>query len=160
MAILLGLAVAMPVAAQNTSAAVSGRIVDEAGAPVANATVEIVHAPTGARKSVTTDADGRYVSRGLRVGGPYSVAVNKSGLEAVKKDDVYLVLAEVSTVNLTMDDGATDLETVEVVGSASNSIFSADNTGSGSNFNREQIENAPTISRNIQDIARLDPRIV
>lgn len=160
MAILLGLAAAMPVAAQNTSAAVSGRIVDEAGAPVANATVEIVHAPTGARKSVTTDADGRYVSRGLRVGGPYSVSVNKSGLEAAKKEDVYLVLAEVSTVNLTMDDGATDLETVEVVASASNTIFSADNTGTGSNFNREQIENAPTISRNIQDIARLDPRIV
>ncbi len=160
LAILLGLAAAMPVAAQNTSAAVSGRILDEAGAPIANASVEIIHAPSGGRKVVATDADGRFVSRGLRVGGPYSVTATKDGLEATSKNDVYLVLAEISTVNLTMDDGATDLETVEVIASASSTIFSSDNTGTGSNFNREQIENAPTISRNIQDIARLDPRIV
>ena len=64
------------------------------------ATVEILHTPTGTRKTVTTDANGRYGSKGLRVGGPYEVSVSKEGFAASKQDDVKLKLGEVGTVNV------------------------------------------------------------
>jgi protocatechuate 3,4-dioxygenase beta subunit len=59
--------------AQNTSSSLSGRIVDAAGQPVAGATVEIVHVPSGTSRTVLTDAEGRYSAQGLRVGGPFDV---------------------------------------------------------------------------------------
>ena len=56
--------------AQNTSSSLSGRIVDAGGKPVAGATVEIIHVPSGTSRTVLTDATGRYSVQGLRVGGP------------------------------------------------------------------------------------------
>src|SRR5690242_8214183 len=48
---------AAPAIAQNvTSSAVAGQVVDASGQPVANATVTIVHEPSGTTKVVTTDA--------------------------------------------------------------------------------------------------------
>ena len=46
--------------AQNTSSSLSGRVLDATGRPVAGATVEIVHVPSGTSRTVVTDADGRY----------------------------------------------------------------------------------------------------
>jgi protocatechuate 3,4-dioxygenase beta subunit len=65
--------------AQNTSSSLSGRVLDAGGKPVAGATVQIVHVPSGTTQVVTTDADGRYKSQGLRVGGPFNLTVSKSG---------------------------------------------------------------------------------
>jgi outer membrane receptor for ferrienterochelin and colicin len=160
MAILLGLAAAMPVAAQNTSAGVTGRVVDQSGAAVANATIEIVHAPTGARKTVTTDANGRYTVVGLRVGGPYTVTATKDGLKDAESD-VYLALAEMTSVDAQLGSGeATELEAITVTADATMMMFSPDKMGTGTNVSREQIEAFPSIERNLQDYARLDPRVV
>lgn len=46
-----------------------------------------------------------------------------------------------------------------VTGSATNSVFSAENMGTGTNLSLAQIEALPSIGRNIQDYMRLDPRI-
>ena len=62
---------AAPAFAQETSSTISGRVLDAAGQPVANATVQIVHEPSGTTKVATTDASGRYSAQGLRVGGPF-----------------------------------------------------------------------------------------
>ena len=62
------LAVSAPAFAQDTSSSISGRVLDAGGQPVANATVQIVHEPSGTTKVVTTDASGRYAAQGLRVG--------------------------------------------------------------------------------------------
>src|SRR5579884_4558043 len=59
--------------AQNPSAALSGRVTDAAGNPVAGATVEIVHVPSNTARTDTTNADGHYAAQGLRVGGPFKV---------------------------------------------------------------------------------------
>jgi hypothetical protein len=63
---------AVPAAfAQNTASSLSGRVLDPAGQPVAGATVEVVHIPSGTSRTVVTDAEGRYSVPGLRVGGPF-----------------------------------------------------------------------------------------
>ncbi|HVF35410.1 MAG TPA: carboxypeptidase regulatory-like domain-containing protein [Candidatus Saccharimonadia bacterium] len=156
---LLTLSVAAPAFGQATSASMIGRVVDPQGQPLAGATVEIVHEPTGTRRIVTTDADGRYSTRGLRVGGPYTVEAEADGRSG-EKQQVFLLLAETSTVDLTVASEGTALEVVEVTATASATIFTPDNMGAGTNVSREQIEAFPSISRSIQDYIRLDPRLV
>ncbi|MCQ4165155.1 TonB-dependent receptor [Tahibacter harae] len=157
---LASLLASSPSFAQNTSAAMSGRITDSAGNPVAGATVEIVHVPSNTTKTVTTDAEGRFVARGLRVGGPFLVDAEKSGLAKAERGDVYLKLAEDTTVDLTLGADTAQLEAVEVTATALSTTFLADNKGLSTNVTNQQIQAFPSISRSIQDYVRIDPRIV
>lgn len=159
-ATLLGASV--PVLAQDTSSALSGRVLDAAGQPVAGATVQIIHAPSGTTKVVTTDANGRYAAQGLRVGGPFDVKATKDG-ESVDQDNVYLKLAQESSINLVLGAAAAnaiDLNTVTVSANALAQTFSPDNKGIATNVSRREIEATPAPDRSIQNIVRLDPRIV
>src|SRR6185437_1757803 len=91
---ITALLAATPVLAQDTSSAISGRVLDSSGQPVAGATVKIVHEPSGTTKITTTDADGRYAAQGLRVGGPFDVTASKAGLTQAEQDKVYLQLSQ------------------------------------------------------------------
>lgn len=162
---IAALLAATPVMAQDvTSSAVAGRVVDASGQAVAGATVQIVHVPSGTTKIVTTDADGRYVAQGLRVGGPFDITASKAGLSQVEQDNVYLQLAQESAINLTMGGAsaknASNLQGVNVSASALAQTFSPDNKGISTNVSAREIEATPTPDRSIQNIVRLDPRIV
>jgi len=158
----LGLLVALataPAFAQSTSAGVGGQVVGADGAPVANAEVTIVHTESGTVSRVVTDASGRYAARGLRVGGPYTVTINKAGAGSTSEDDVYLPLNQVATVNAQLNNEVTTLASVQAVAMGGSEIFSADKMGTGTNVTEGQIEALPSATRNIQDYIRLDPRI-
>ena len=157
---LLALFVNVPAFAQSTSASVAGRILDTQGAPVAGASVEILHQPSGTKQTLVTGADGRFTTRGLRVGGPYTVTASKDGLDAASRNDVFLLLAETASVTLTLAADAAELEAVEVVASSALSTFTPDNMGASTNITVEQIEEMPSIGRSINDYVRFDPRIV
>ena len=96
--LLLALAAA-PVFAQSTSAGVGGQVVGADGQPVAGAEVTITHIDSGTVSRATTDAAGRYTARGLRVGGPYTITINKAGAGSDTEENVYLALNQVGTVN-------------------------------------------------------------
>ncbi len=157
------LAASAPAFAQDTSSSISGRVLDASGQPVANATVQIVHEPSGTTKVVTTDASGRYAAQGLRVGGPFDVKVSKDGTEA-DQNNVYLQLGQESAINITMTTAtaqqATELGGVTVSASTLAQTFSPDNNGISTNVSSREIEATPTPDRSIQNIVRLDPRIV
>jgi hypothetical protein len=157
----LGLALALaaaPAFAQNTSSAVGGRVSDATGQPVAGAQVTITHTESGTVSQATTDADGRYISRNLRVGGPYKITVTKDG-KTETRDGVYLDLAATNNVDAVLGAAPTALTAVTVVGSATESVFSPNKMGTTTNIDRNAIENLPSATRNIQDYIRLDPRI-
>jgi Carboxypeptidase regulatory-like domain len=157
---LLAVAVAPAVAQNVTSSAVSGRVVDASGQPVANATVQIVHEPSGTTKVVTTDADGRYTAQGLRVGGPFDITATKSGVAQGEQGNVYLQLGQVSSVNLKMAAvEAQNLTGVTVNASALMNTFTPDNKGMGTSVSQRELQATPSPSRSITDIARLDPRV-
>ena len=157
----LALAVALsatPVLAQNTSSAIGGQITGVEGKPLAGATVTIKHIESGSVSTAVTDANGRYSSRGLRVGGPYTITISKDGLTETK-NNVYLQLAETKSIDATLSDKKI-LDTVTVTGVAGGSdVFSADKMGAGTSISREQIDSFASIQRNLQDYARLDPRL-
>ncbi|MDZ4814190.1 MAG: carboxypeptidase regulatory-like domain-containing protein [Pseudomonadota bacterium] len=156
---LLALFASVPAFAQSTSASLAGRIIDAQGAPVASATVDILHQPSGSKQALVTDDDGRFSTRGLRVGGPYTVTASKDGLDT-SRDDVFLLLAETASVTLTLASDAAELEAIEVVASSALSAFTPDNMGASTNITVEQIEELPSIGRSIGDYVRFDPRIV
>lgn len=158
----LGLIVALaaaPVFAQSTSAGVGGRVVGADGQPVSGAEVTITHTESGTVSRVTTDASGRYDARGLRVGGPYTITINKSGAGTKSEENVYLNLNQVNQINATLNNDIATLGTVQVVAAAGSDLFSSTKMGTGTNVDRASIEALPSATRNIQDYIRLDPRI-
>ena len=64
------LAASVPAMAQDTSSSISGRVLDASGQPVAGATVQIVHEPSGTIKIATTDADDRMSEVTRRIYNP------------------------------------------------------------------------------------------
>ena len=157
--LLLGLAASQAAFAQTTSSALNGRVTDPEGRPIAGATVEILHVPSNTRKTVSTDDQGRYTSSGLRVGGPYKVTVTKDGFAGEAQDGVSLALGEASSLNIDLDPAMTTLESIEVVASAQADVFSTDRMSAGTSLSQETINALPSIKRDLQDYARLDPRI-
>lgn len=159
----LGLVAALaaaPAFAQSTSAGVGGTVTGASGTPVAGAEVVITHVESGTVSRATTDASGRYTARGLRVGGPYTITVTKSGEGTKSEDNVFLDLNKINTVDTALTGDVTTLQSVEAVGYAGGSeVFSATKMGAGTNVSQQTIEALPSIGGNIQDYMRLDPRV-
>ena len=154
MAVAVAIVAAAPAFAQNTTASIGGQITGADGKPVAGATVVIVHVESGSTNTLTTDADGRYGARGLRVGGPYTITISKAG-QTEKRDNVFLNLAETASLNATL--GAT--QTIVVTGRAANERFNSGAMGSGTSIGSRELATFASIQRNLQDYARTDPRL-
>ena len=145
--------------AQYTSSALTGQVVDAQGKPVAGATVTIVNVPSGTTRVVTTDAKGMYNAVGLRVGGPFEISVKKDGLQPAEKDNVYLKLAETSTVDFTLGVQAKELAAVTVTATAMSNVFQPENRGLTTNVSQQEIQTLPATGRSLQDYVRLDPMV-
>lgn len=157
----LGLVAALaaaPAFAQSTSAGLGGQVTSNAGAPVVGAEVTITHTESGTVSRATTDASGRYVARGLRVGGPYSVTITKPGEGTRTEDGVFLSLNQVGTVNAALTGDIKSLDGVTVM-AAGPSVFSSETKGIGTSVDGRKLELAPKGSRSLDDVARLDPRV-
>ena len=109
----------------------------------------------GSVKVISTNETGRYNLRGLRVGGPYTIAVqDAAGTRTLT--DVYLTLGETLSQNIDLESGES-IERVAVTGSVINSSYGS--SGPVANFGLDDLENAPAINRDIKDVIRIDPRI-
>jgi len=160
----LGLSIALataPAFAQNTSSGLGGLVTDGSGKPVAGADVTITHVDSGTTSHVTTDANGRYTARGLRVGGPYTITVNKDGVGSDTEKNVFLSLNQVNAVDahLAAAGAAAPTSLSAVVVTGAQSVFTPDNKSVGTSVDGRQLEIAASANRSLDDIARLDPRI-
>ena len=150
---------AMPVFAQNTTAGLAGRVTGMDGRAVSGAVVKIVHDESGSVNNLVTDADGRYGARGLRVGGPYTVTISKDG-KTEKRECVFLQLAETASLDARLGEVATTLAAVTVTGTAgAASVFGSNSMGAGTRLGRKELDAYASIQRNLQDYARMDPRL-
>lgn len=149
--------VAGPVLAQQVASTLNGQVLDQDGNPVPDATVEIVHEPTGTSRFVDARANGRYQATGLRVGGPYRVTAYREGYEPETVEAVFLRLGETETVNFRVTHSA-ELDRLIVTGQVLSEVFQPDNMGTGSTISSDRIDNFASINRSINDYIRLDPR--
>ena len=141
--------------AQNTSSSMGGLVQDGSGKPVAGASVVVTHMPSGTRSVAMTDATGRFLATGLRVGGPYTVTATKGG-QTAKEDNLDLKLAEPLEVSLTI--GA-PVQTVTVLGQKGFTDPRSNRFGAGTSFSQADLDNLPGFGRDLQEVARLDPRV-
>src|SRR5260221_9498781 len=159
LAISLAIALStLPAIAQNTTSAGGGRVTNNEGRAVSGAQVTILHVDSGSVSNTVTDADGRYSARGLRAGGPYTITITKDGVTE-KLEGVTLTLAETNAVDAKLS-GTAKLEVLQVTGrNLASDKFNPNAMGAGSSFGRAELDTYASIQRNLQDYARIDPRV-
>ena len=160
--IALSVAIALatvPALAQNTTSAVGGRITGVDGKPASGAQVTVLHTDSGSLTTTLTDSEGRYSARGLRVGGPYTITITKGGVTE-KREGVFLQLAETASLDAKLGGTTQAVETIVVTGqNIGSDKFSNTAMGAGTSISRAELDAYASIQRNLQDYARLDPRV-
>lgn len=139
--------------AQVTTSSVNGRVV-AGGEEVVGATIVAVHKPSGTRYTAVTNAKGRYAIQGMRVGGPYTITISYVGYKNEEVSNVSLALGEPTILDADLTEDARVLGEVTIRGKAG-----VNSMGAATNFSQAQIENAPTVNRNIYDVAKLSPLV-
>ncbi len=160
LALAIALAVGtVPAFAQNTTAAIGGKITGADGKALSGAQVTIIHNESGSINNAVTDAEGRYLARGLRTGGPFTVTISKGGLTE-KRENVYLQLAETASVDARLGGATQAVETIVVTGqNVGSDKFSNTAMGATTSLSRADLDAFSSVQRNLQDYARLDPRV-
>ena len=141
--------------AQVTTSALSGKVADEKGEPLVGATVIAVHTPSGSQYYGVANEEGRYNIQGMRPGGPYEVSFSLIGNQTMLVKDVVLPLGETTQQDAVLATATEKLDEVIVV--ASTTKFSTEKTGAATNISQQMMQDLPTVSRSITDIAKLSP---
>lgn len=153
LAMLLAIIASLTANAQVTTSEIVGTITDGQGKPVAGASVEATHVPSGTVYNTETNDSGRYALPGMRVGGPYTIKVMAAGFKEQSRENLQLALGTAATVNFNMSTAIDEVVTV-----TNDAIFSEVRTGAATAVSNEAIQTLPTISRQISDFTRLTPQ--
>src|SRR5713101_2973810 len=152
--VVVVLLVLVPIAsAQKITGLITGTVTDPSGAAVPGATVTVVNERTSATRSATTNEQGSFSFPELDP-GMYTLTVNKGGFKKLAERNVELHVADVTTLNLKMEMGATT-ETVMVEASP---ITVNTSTGDVGNIMLgEQVRELPMNGRNFVQLTTLVP---
>jgi len=141
----------------STTSSMSGKIVDSNGQALPGATVVAVHVPSGSQYGALANNEGIFNIQGMRPGGPYTVEVSFVGYARKTLNDLTMALGESFLLNSTLEESASALGEVVVVG-AKPPVFNSEKNGASININSRQMSVMPTITRSINDITRLTPQ--
>lgn len=144
--------------AQQITSGIEGRVVAEDGSPLAGATVVITDLRTGASSRSSTGPDGQFRVDSLVTGGPYSVTATASGYEGQSVEDVFINLQGNSQLTFALSGAESGSEAVIVVTGERVKLGQLA-IGPGQSFGVEAIESFPSITRDVRDIIRIDPRV-
>ncbi|MCW5724694.1 MAG: TonB-dependent receptor [Maricaulaceae bacterium] len=139
--------------AQQTASQARGVVTGQDGSPVSGAVVTIIHLPTATVSTTTTSANGTFSQSGLRVGGPYRIAVTAEGFDGDVLEDISLAPGQNPTIRVSLR--ATAAETITIYGTRTETIDL--NNGAGSSFTRSDILNQPSYSRDLVNTLLRDP---
>ena len=143
--------VSTPAMAQETTSSVRGTVESPNG-PVADATVTVVHEPSGTTATSTSDANGNFNVNGLRVGGPFTVTVEADGYENAQVTDLSLSAGQAFRLPVVLQGQQEIVVTASALKGATET-----STGPITALNRNDIEGVASINRDIRDLARRDP---
>jgi outer membrane receptor protein involved in Fe transport len=154
---VLAIALAAPVAvyAQETTGGLRGVVAGPAGA-ISNANVVIVHVPTGQRTTIKTNASGQFNASGLRVGGPYTIAVTADGFRGTSIPDATVSLTDEGSLSVVLEAAARETEVV-VVSAAR--LRARSGTGPETTLGAVAIDGVASINGDIRDIAKRNPLV-
>ncbi|HSR15687.1 MAG TPA: carboxypeptidase-like regulatory domain-containing protein, partial [Gemmatimonadales bacterium] len=155
LAVLLLLGTSALMAQGVTTSSVRAVVRDPEGNPLAGARVSAVHTPSGTSYAGTTSQDGRVVIPGMRIGGPYEVAVAAIGFERQVRGEIYLTLGVATDLAFEMRQVAVGLSEIVVTAER---VFSSERTGAATTVGSQAIQQLPTVLGRIEDFTRLTPQ--
>src|ERR1700732_1908210 len=96
---------ALPAAAQSTTGSIGGKVVDQSGAVVADAAVQVENSQTGVSRSVKTNSDGQFVFPTLQV-GKYILRVEKIGFSTYVQEGITVAVDQAVSQTVALSVGA------------------------------------------------------
>jgi len=155
-AIAVAMTVGMSTAAmaQSTTSSIRGNVETATGMTFPNATVTITHVPSGTVSTTTTNDSGVFSARGLRVGGPYTIAISGTDIAPTTVDGVFLALDQSLSLPVTVT-RQSSAEVIQVTGVRSGSGFVSE--GLSTSLGLEALQEVASIDRDITDAAALNP---
>lgn len=136
--------------AQETDAAMRGRVVDQSGTPIVGASVVITDTRNGVSRTLLTNTTGTFLASSLRPGGPYTVAVD--GAEQVLISSIALG----DTFNLTITTRE-QMEEIITIGQQQEIVQTA--IGPAATFGLNDLDAAVSFERDIKEVYAVDPRM-
>jgi len=141
--------------AQVTGGAVTGSVVDAAGAVIPNASVKLESKARGQVITTQTTSSGSYLFPNVSV-GEYTITVEQSGFANTTRELV-VALNQTTTVDATLQvSGATNVVDVTT---ASEAIVQTDSSQLGKSFDSRKVQDLP-IGANPTNLALLAPNVV
>jgi hypothetical protein len=147
------------VQAQVTTGGISGQVVDSTGAPVADATVEVVNTETGLRRTVSVSQSGNYAVLGLTPGGSYRVTVRAIGHRPVIREGVRVPLSQTVRTDATLARQAVEVQELVVIADAAGADFAPSRQGTQTTINDTLLRRLPTLDRDFTDFVKLTPQV-
>lgn len=140
---------------QAINGSIRGRVIDQAGAPIPDASVKIDNIQTGYTASQETNDDGYYVFPNLPLGG-YTVTVSKTGFTTQTNKGIVLDAGTEAVIDARMNVGQTSTS-IEVTGGAP--VVDPSRTDTGRTITYAEVQNLPLTSRNPYNFILFQPGI-
>ncbi len=151
--------IATPAFAQQIVTDVEGRVTDEAGNPIAGAIVTVTNTSTNAVRTTTADSQGNFRVSSLPPGGPYEVTANSDGFEGQTVQDVYTALGRPTSFSFSLAPTAAGAADNVIIVTGARAGVAQVAVGPGQAFGSLELGAFPSITRDIRDIIRIDPRV-
>ncbi|MEM7666062.1 MAG: carboxypeptidase regulatory-like domain-containing protein [Pseudomonadota bacterium] len=151
--------IATPAAAQTITSGVEGTVAGEDGTALPGATVTVTDTRTGAARTATTGSNGGFRIVALSPGGPYTVTVTAPGFEGQTVEDVFTNISGNTSFDFELSASAAGGSDNIIIVTGARAGASQVAVGPGTAFGAETLEAFPSITRDIRDIIRIDPRV-
>ena len=148
-----------PVQAQTITSTVEGTVTDDAGMPLVGATATITDTRTNREVVAVTDANGSFRTGALQPGGPYTVTITAPGYEGQTTQNVFTNVGQDTSFTFALTATAAGSEDSVIVVTGARARVSQVAVGPGTAFGTETLESFPSLTRDIRDIIRIDPRV-
>src|SRR5579875_359507 len=132
--------------AQQVFGSILGTVTDASGAAVANAHITITDINKDTRFDVTTNESGNY-TKGQLIPGVYRVTIEAPGFERVVSSNITVEVDAAAKFDASLKVGDVNTQ-VEVTAAAP--LLQADRADVAQTFTSEQINEYPSIGRNLQ----------
>ena len=138
--------------AQNPTATMVGAVMDQTGAVIPGAELEILNTGTGIARKAVTNQRGEFTAPDLAP-GPYEITITHYGFRTVKQTNIVLEMDQVARMDFKLEISAAS-QTVEVISTAA-PLINTDNGTKGQVMTADEIVEMPLNGRNITDLGTL-----
>ncbi len=152
-AVILALGLSTAAIAEDISSSIRGTLTSVEGSAVTDATITIIHEPSGTKRTLKVNSDGVFSARGLRVGGPYTIIIDSDEYKDRKLTNVYITLGEPLSISEALESARGQVVTVTGRSLEGQNFI----RGTSSTFSSSDIASTPAFNRDLKDMVKQNP---